>query len=280
MKKYSLFITTLLLGGFLISCNEAASEPGSSDAEVVFNGENLEGWSFDPKNWEVVDGVIIGTTDEANPLPYNQFLIWDGAPLEDFELSVQLKLTSDGNNSGVQYRAVAIEGSDFAVGGYQCDMHPAIWANGMLYDEKGRGILCKRGSKVVINGEGRAFIVGELPAEPEFDTGEFNTYRVVAKGNHLQHFINGVQTADVIDHNEKNRELAGLLAFQIHRGPAMKIEIKDIELTRLPKAEVIAPDATPIPEGAEMVNPPKPKGGAKGKSKAPKGKGKAKEKAK
>ncbi len=245
----------------------SSSRASAAEVEVLFNGKDLTGWSGDPANWAVIDGVIVGTTEEDSPLPYNQFLIWDGGEVEDFVLTAELKLTSDGNNSGIQYRAqMRPDLGDYVVSGYQCDMHPAIWANGMIYDEKGRGIICKRGMKVVVTPEGKPKVVGELPLEPEFNTGEWSTYKITAKGNHLVHEVNGVQTVDLYDHHESDRDLSGVIAFQIHRGPAMKVEIRNVTLKRLPKAELTSPESTPVPDDAADVNPPKP----------PKGKGKAK----
>lgn len=282
----SLALSALL---FLNSCGDGNTESGSHShdhddhghaaatdgEEMLFNGHDLEGWRGNPANWKVENGTIVGTTTDEAPLPYNQFLIYEGDPVEDFELTVDLKLTSDGNNSGVQYRAQEREDlGEFVVSGYQCDMHPAIWANGMLYDEKGRGILCKRGQKVVVTPEGKAKIVGSLGEDPEFNTGEWSTYKIIAKGNHIQHFVNGTQTVDLYDHHESDRDLAGVIAFQIHKGPAMKVEIRNVKLTRFETADLTAPEDTPVPADAADVNPPKaPK--AKGKAKA-KGDAKAK----
>ena len=278
-KQSILFLLPVLAVGFLAGCGESGtSGSGESDVEVLFNGTDLTGWTGNPDNWSVVDGVIVGTTTDDNPLPYNQFLIWEGAPVEDFELTAELRLTSDGNNSGIQYRAAVREDlGENVVAGYQCDMHPAVWANGMLYDEKGRGILCKRGMKAVITADGKAKVVGELPMEPEFDTNAWSTYKITARGNHLVHEVNGVQTVDVYDHHVEERDLSGVIAFQIHRGPAMKIEIRNVTLKRLDKSEPTPADATPVPSDAPDVNPPKPKPAGKGKAQGNgKGKGGAK----
>ena len=100
--------------------------------------------------------------------------------------------------------------------------------------------------------------------EPEFDPSEWNTYKVVAKGNHLVHSVNGVTTAELTDHHESDRELSGVIAFQIHRGPAMKVEIRKVTLKRLPESDLVSPEDTPVPADAADVNPPKkPKGKGK-----------------
>ncbi len=261
----------MLAAGILVGCGGSDKAPASSveEVEVLFNGADLDGWTGNAENWAVVDGTIVGTTTDENPLPYNQFLIYEGDPVEDFELTAELKLTSDGNNSGIQYRAqLRPDLGDNVVSGYQCDMHPFVWANGMLYDEKGRGILAKRGMKAVITAGGKAMQVGDLGEEPEFNTGEWSTYKITARGNHLVHEVNGVQTVDVYDHQESERDLSGVIAFQIHKGPAMKVEIRNVTLKRLPRAELTSAEATPIPADAKPVNPP-PVPKAKAKAKAP-----------
>lgn len=278
---------SMLAVAILAGCGgpDQASVTSTDEVEVLFNGKDLTGWSGNPANWSVVDGTIVGTTSDDNPLPYNQFLIYEGEPVDDFELTAELKLTSEGNNSGMQYRSqLRPDLGEYVVSGYQCDMHPFVWANGMLYDEKGRGILAKRGMEAVITPEGKAMQVGDLGEEPEFNTGEWSTYKVTARGNHLVHEVNGVRTVDVYDHQESERELSGVIAFQIHKGPAMKVEIRNVTLKRLPVSEVTAPEATPVPADAKPVNPPKPKAAPKAKAKADPGKakadpGKAKEKA-
>ena len=104
----------------------------ADEEEILFNGKDLDGWKGNPDNWKVENGTIVGTTTDDAPLPFNQFLIWEGDPVEDFELTAELKLTTDGNNSGIQYRAqLRPDIGEYVVSGYQCDMHPAIWANGM-----------------------------------------------------------------------------------------------------------------------------------------------------
>jgi len=246
-----------------------------SPAEELFNGKDLAGWEGDSSQWKVEDGIIVGTTAAEDPIEYNQFLIFSGEPVENFELEVELRLTSEGNNSGIQYRSqVRPDLGEQVVAGYQCDIHPAAWAHGMLYDEKGRGILCKRGQKAVITGAGEAKVIDTLPEDPEFPAGEWNTYRIVARGNHLVHEVNGVKTVEVFDHHEAERELRGTIAFQVHRGPPMKVEIRRVTLKRLPKADLVSPDATPVSDDAPHVHPPRGKGKGKGKGKArAKGKG-------
>ncbi len=62
---------------------------------------------------------------------------------------------------------------------------------------------------------------------------DWNTYRIVAKGFTFQHFINGVATAECTDNDEKERRADGLLALQLHAGPPMKVQFRNIRLKRL-----------------------------------------------
>lgn len=272
-------VVAVSLTALSCSADKGDGKKAESKGESIFNGKDLSGWDGDPAIWKVENSVIVGTTSDEAPLEYNRFLIFEGEPVEDFVLTVEIKLTGN-NNSGIQYRSKRNDDlGDHVVTGYQCDMHAADWANGMLYDEKERGILAKRGQKVVITEEGKAKIVGEPEGGSDqlFDPGEWRTYTVSARGNHLVHAIDGVTTVEIYDHDVAERDLKGTIAFQVHRGPAMKVEIRKVLLERLEPTGLVLPAATPVPADAADVNPPKPKAKAKGKGKgAAKSKGAAK----
>jgi len=138
----------------------------------------------------------------------------------------------------------------------------------MLYDERGRAIVAQNGQTVIIDRDGVKWLVKET--EPvKVDVADWNEYTVIARGNHLIHKVNGQVTADVIDHQESQRELEGLLAIQIHQGPAMKVQIKDIVLKELPDGEVLTPEQAPVPADAKKIAAPAP-GGKKKKADADK----------
>ena len=75
----------------------------------------------------------------------------------------------------------------------------------------------------------------------KFDITKWHEYHIIAKGNHLQQFIDGKQTIDVVDHDKKGRALEGILALQIHVGGPMLVQFKDLELKRLPEGGIIDP---------------------------------------
>jgi putative heme-binding domain-containing protein len=243
---------------------------GSSSAQEqsLFNGRDLSGWDGNPELWSVQNGYITGITKDDAPLPYNQFLIWRGGTVKNFELKVIARQA--GNNSGIQYRSKELpEVGKWSIGGYQCDMHPTAANNAMLYDEKGRGIVCLNGQSVIVDGEGKKWLVKES-ASVECNAADWNEYKIIARGNRLVHQINGNTTAEIVDHQASERELEGLLAFQVHRGPAMKVEIKEVILKTLPDGDLLSESQHPIPPDAKPVTPPD-----KGKAKAPASKEKA-----
>jgi len=220
----------------------------------LFNGKDLSGWDGNPELWSVQNGVITGITKADEPLPYNQFLIWRDGKVKNFELRVTLRQT--GNNSGIQYRSRELpDVGKWSIGGYQCDVHPQAANNAMLYDERGRGIVAKNGQEVIVDAAGTKWLVKEQ-APIEVVVPDWNEYKIIARGNHLIHQVNGKTTADIIDHQESERELEGLLAFQVHRGPAMKVEIKDIFLKVLPDGDVLSLDQKPIPKDAKAIGAP------------------------
>jgi hypothetical protein len=145
---------------------------------------------------------------------------------------------------------------EWSIGGYQCDVHPEPANNAMLYDEGGRGIVALNGQTIIVDAEGNRWLVKQ--SDPvKVDVSQWNEYTVIARGNHLIHKINGQTVVDVIDHQESQRELEGLLAIQIHRGPAMQVQVKDIVLKELPDGGVLSLEQAPIPADAEkLAGPP------------------------
>ena len=219
---------------------------GEADDEgfvPIFNGKDLTDWDGDPKLWSVKDGAIRGEQEQR---PGNTFCIWRGGMLEDYELRISFRC-GDGN-FGIQHRSV--DCGKWVVGGYQAELcnSPAV---GFLYGERGRGSLVQVGQKVVISEDGKKEVVGQLPDAKEnyknYKAQDWNHYRLIAQGNHIQQFLNGVQTIDLVDNqlddpkaekpDLKKGRLKGILALQIHAGPPMWVEFKDIKLKVLKKEE-------------------------------------------
>lgn len=203
----------------------------------LLNGKNLDGWDGDMRLWSFKDGAVRGETTKENPAKGNTFLIWKGGTLGDFELRLSFRIK--GGNAGVQYRSKHLPFKDgdpnkWVVSGYQAEVEDTPGKVGFLYHEKGRGYLCNVGEKVEIGEDGKPKVIGKLGDKTAigstYKKGDWNDYVIIGKGNHLVHYLNGIQTVDVTDNDPKNRALSGILALQIHAGPPMVVEYKDIRL--------------------------------------------------
>ncbi len=202
----------------------------------IFDGSTLEGWDGDPRFWSVQDGAITGRTTPENPVRGNTFLIWRGGKVGDFELRLQYRIV--GGNSGIQYRSEDRGG--WVVGGYQGDLEAGPTFTGILYHEKGRGILARRGEKTVVSrrdGRHQVRVVGSLGEGAEIQKvvrdEDWNDYAIVARGWEFTHIVNGRVTAEVTDLDPEGRSESGILALQLHAGPPMLVQFRDIRVRSL-----------------------------------------------
>lgn len=244
MKLLRPSLALLSVGLSAVAFSAQAAEAGFKS---IFNGKDLAGWEGNTKFWSVHDGAITGQTTTANMVDANTFLIWKGGEPKNFEFRAQFRLTAQNDagfgNSGVQYRSRIIDPANYVVGGYQADIDLSGKYAGMLYEERGRGILMQPGQKIRVNpagANGKAVI--EKNGEPTdaakitaaYKKGEWNEIVIIAKGNHVQHFLNGTLTADVTDNDAEKAPKSGVIALQLHKGPPMTIQFKDVKLKMLP----------------------------------------------
>jgi hypothetical protein len=234
-----------LLGGLAVGAALIAQPALVSGAEQgfvkIFDGKDLTGWEGNPKLWSVKDGAITGQTTAENPAKGNTFLIWTNGTVANFELRCSFRLVpGDAQgfaNSGVQYRSKVVDPANWVVGGYQADMEAGPTYTGILYEERFRGIMAERGQKVVWDKDGKKQVVGSVgdaaAIEASIKKGDWNDYVIIAQGNHLQQFVNGKQTIDVVDEEEAKRAMTGVLALQLHAGPPMMVQFRNIRLKKL-----------------------------------------------
>ena len=242
MKSSLRLIARCTVLSFLASLAQGA-EPGFS---LLFNGHDLAGWSGNTDFWSVQDGAITGHSTVETPLKGNTFIVWQGGVVTNFELHAKFKLVANNDknfaNSGVQYRSRLIDPAHWVVGGYQADMDAGNTYTGMLYEEKGRGILVQPGERIRISefgstGKPQLSPIGVRLAPTEIKAaihaGEWNDLVVIAEGNHLRHFVNGKLTAEAIDSDSTKSASTGVLALQLHAGLPMTVQFKDISLKTL-----------------------------------------------
>lgn len=235
----------------LDSNSAAQASEQQADFIPLFDGKSLAGWEFDPVYWSVKEGAIVGEITAETLLKNNTFLIWKGGEVGDFELKVDYWISESGN-SGVQYRSDRVKEVPFALRGYQADIDGENRYTGQNYEERKRTTLAYRGQKTRIVSqpdsilEPRGFVernawkglnlIAELGDRSELGAlikkGEWNTIHIVAKGQVLKHFVNGVLMSEVHDEDIKNSMPRGLMGFQVHVGPPMKVMFKNILLKK------------------------------------------------
>lgn len=198
----------------------------------LFNGRDLDGWDGDPRLWSVRDGAIRGETTPDRVAAGNTFLIWRGGTLRNFVL--KLKFRIQGGNSGVQYRSREI--GKWRVAGYQAEVENAPGKVGFLYDEAARGWLVNVGDTMTIAPDGTKQVTGKtadrdaLIKAGYYRDRDWNEYVIIGRGRHLVHQLNGYTTMELTDLDEKGFSPEGVLALQIHAGPPMVVEFKELQL--------------------------------------------------
>lgn len=207
-RKWVLAILILAVGCFWTIDFRHAQAQGEKEKWVqLFNGKDLTGWKTHPKepgNWAVVDGILVGRG------PKRSHLFSVRGDYKNFRYKITAKI-SDKGNSGQYFR------TQFGPGypkGYEAQInsnHTDKVRTGSLY--------------------GRVKIYKQL-VKPD----TWFTQEVIAKGNHIQIFVNGKKTVDYRDKN--NTFTKGHFAIQQH-SPAKGskesiIMLKKIEVIELP----------------------------------------------
>ena len=228
----------------------AADAPQAAPAETpdmkrIFNGKDLSGWDGDPRLWSVKDGAIRGETTLEKAAKGNTFLIWKDGSTKDFELRLSFRCNAS-NNSGIQYRSKRIdvkpaEANQWRLRGYQHEIrNESKMPNvaGFIYDEGGkRKRICLAGEKAVWNADGTKKIESTLISPDDFaklmKIDQWNEVVIVAKGNRIQHYLNGRLTLDFTDNDPNLALLDGVLGLQLHAGKPMWAEFKDIRIREL-----------------------------------------------
>jgi hypothetical protein len=244
MKRTQSYSKVALCAAFSVLFAFGAIAAEEKKFEKIFNGKDLSGWEGLPQFWSVQDGAITGQTDDDNVVDPNTFIVWQGGEVADFVLLLKFKIVGNNDdgwaNSGIQYRAKVLDAAKFSVGGYQADFEAGTKYSGILYEERGRGILALRGQKVEVHPipEGKKKpeikVKGSVGDSDEIQAaikqGDWNDYRIVARGNRLMHFINGKKTVDVTDLDAEKAAKSGILALQLHKGKNMTVQFKNIRL--------------------------------------------------
>jgi hypothetical protein len=219
--------------GALLATLVAAS-PGRTEGQwlALFDGRTLAGWvqKNGTAEYRVEDGAIVGRTSEGSP---NSFLVTERT-YGDFELEFEAKV-DDELNSGVQIRSGTKErttggGTDDQAGrvfGPQIEIEASPGLAGYVYGEAiGRGWLTPQ---------------ERLQPHGHFRNGQWNRYRVVARGPRIQTWLNGQAIEDLTDEEVYQAHAEGFIGLQVHgiepgEGP-YEVAWRTLRLRQLPAAE-------------------------------------------
>jgi len=243
--------SALVLAGSLIGAQQAPSTPyvprqadrpealagDEPGFQSIFDGKTLAGWEGNPAYWRVEDGSLVGEITPSTVIKSNTFIIWRGSRPRDFELKLDYRITASGN-SGINYRSVVIPDTvtpenKFAMRGYQCDIDGRKMYVGNNYEEKGRLFLAVRGQLTHVVGARPPVLLSTFGDQAELGkvvTDDWNSVHLIVRGNMLTHIVNGRVMSVVVDDDVPNRPADGSIGVQVHVGPPMKVEYRNMRL--------------------------------------------------
>jgi hypothetical protein len=227
---------TALASGALLAQGPGNIQPLATEDrtgfESIFDGTSLAGWEGDVAFWRAEGGLLIGETTAEKPLPANTFLIWTKGQPADFEIKLDFRISA--GNTGLQYRSQrAPDVGPYVLKGYQADIDFANMWTGQLYEERGRTFMALPGQATFITGDKPRVFGSVTPADAlkaAINVGGWNTLHVIARKELVVHAINGKVSAVFLDGDTAHRPTSGFLGLQLHMGPPMKAEFRNIAL--------------------------------------------------
>ncbi|GBL24940.1 hypothetical protein EMGBS6_17250 [Opitutia bacterium] len=240
MNVFSTFLlTSLFLGAAEVGpptpkqTMPVASAEETLGWKQLFDGKTLKGWNGDPKYWRCEGGAIVGEITPETIVKRNTFIIWEGSLPGDFELKAEYRI-SDAGNSGINYRSAYVEGLPFALTGPQADIDGKSKHTGQNYEERGRTFNALRGQITRVRPGQKAEVIGSVGDSKELATfirnGDWNEYHLIVRGGTQVHILNGHVMSVVIDDDATARHPEGKLGVQVHVGPPMKVEYRNLRV--------------------------------------------------
>lgn len=237
--------TILLLPAFLLAPWLLSAGTVESGFQSMFNGKDLSGWEGKPGWWSVEDGAITSESTKEKPCPSAHYLMWRGGKPADFEMRLEFRLQGDGGNSGIQFRSKEVP--EWDTSGYQADIENGDQWTGCLFEHT-RGGISMRGEKVIIAEDGKKQVLalpdGRSSAEllKAFKREQWNSYTIIARGPDITLKINDVIMCQATDHQTGLAARDGIIALQMHPGPPMKVQFRNLRIKHLNQAADVRPE--------------------------------------
>ena len=203
----------------------------------IFDGKTLSGWDGDTTFWRAENEAIIGQSTLEKVVELNNFLIYRGGTVRDFELKLEFRL--DGENSGIQYRSTELpDVGKWVLEGYQADIDFRLFYAGNVHAERGRSVVLSRRGNVTRIVNGPLFKLVAKIGDPMilrgvFNVSGWNSYHIIARGPILIQIVNGQLISLAIDEDTEHKATEGLIGFQMHVGGPFKVEYRNIYLKKL-----------------------------------------------
>jgi hypothetical protein len=223
MKIIKLFMAGMIVIG------SATCIANPFQKQEIFNGKDLSGWDGDFGWWIVEDGALTAESTTDKPCEKSNYLTWTGGQPADFQLDCDFKLSEDGN-SGIQIRSETRP--DYDTYGYQADMTGDGELIGYVYHHKHK-LVAERGEKVILSPDGTRTATRFADKDSlleHYNKEDWNHYRIICKGQKITLFLNGILMCEITDQGKSGAANKGIIALQMHRGPPMKVQFKNISL--------------------------------------------------
>jgi hypothetical protein len=207
----------------------------------IFNGTDLTGWRMvnGEATFLVENGEIVGIGEN---LRNNSFLRTEDT-FRNFDFRFEFKFDDQSGNSGVMFRANQRgKNADGRVFGYQCEHcndKSRAWSGGLFDEDRRKWLVPYRDDRRMpytdeekaAHAAARAEFTKKVGSAFRWD--DWNEFRILAIERHIQIWVNGIQTVDFIDDDDKHFTPEGFFGLQVHSGRACRVRWRNLRIKEL-----------------------------------------------
>lgn len=206
------FLSILFISHFT---TKAVAQP-TQKATHLFDGKTFNGWEGDTvSTWRIINEALVGGS-LTQTVPHNEFIATTES-FGDFELTLEFKITGTGFvNAGVQFHSERSKNPVYEMIGYQADLGDGYWAS--LYDESRRDLTIVQPDSAMI--------------KKILKPNTWNSFKIKSVGRRIRIWLNGIQTVDYSEPDEKIIH-TGKIALQVHGGGKALAAYRNIKVIRL-----------------------------------------------